>query len=154
MGVEEFLVRTRFSSFLIEDLKKELLNEKGVIDLLSSEMLDKKSIAIVSIKIKELKDKISIANFLMLKEELSEIKEDLKWIKSKQSQYIIEVNDWYNSFKDEFKSIREYEDVFIGSHTKIMCVFVTGKIDKTLVHELTNYLLKKKPPYKLRLELF
>jgi len=154
MGVENFLVRTKFSNFLIEDIKKEIPSEEETIDLLSIEILDNESITKVRKKIKEIKDKISSANLVVLNEELSEIKEDLKWVKSKRGQYVIEINNWYKSFRDEFRSIKEYEDIMIGGHSKIMCVFITGKINKELVDQLTKYIVEKRPPYKLKFELF
>jgi len=63
------------------------------------------------------------------------------------------MNNWAETFREEFRTIKEYENILIGGHSEIKCVLITGKMDSKKLDDLVNYIMSKNPPYKLKIEL-
>lgn len=135
---------------MIDDLKGISLKEKNIFTLLEKEFTTTKSVINTRKKLQDLKNSIDETLFELVIEELKEIQEDLVWSKSERGKYILKINDWFDSFKDEFRSIKEYDNIYIGGHPDILCIIVTGKINEHNRDDLMQFLVEKEPPYKLK----
>ena len=150
------LCRVSISKHLIDEVKKEYEGDffLSLLNSMSKDIKNRNDFKELGKNVNQLKGYISEESFRMILEEQTEIKNDLKWIGSKRGKYILEINDWVQSFYSEFRSNKEFEDVLIGGHSERMVVFLTGKIEgKDTFEKLLNFIESKKPPHKLLFQI-
>lgn len=150
--MREILVKTTFSRALLDKLCEVL--DLDLINNLSIKFVDKKDFKSIKKIVTSVKKRIGDDLYFQLQEELNEIKEDYVWKNSKRGGYILNINEWYETFREDFNSLLKYENVYIGAHENIEAVFVTGKLqNQDDENDLVEFLKNKKPPYKLFMSL-
>lgn len=150
--MSKILVKTTFSNALLDELCEVL--DYSLIKNLSIKFVDKKDFRSIKEIVTSVKKYISDDLYFQLQQELNEIKEDYVWKNSKRGEYILNINEWYETFREDFNSLLKYENVYIGAHENIEAVFVTGKLKKQDdENDLIEFLKNKQPPYKLFVSL-
>ena len=147
----EFLYKSSISDFLIEEVTEQLGKKKQPVPKdITIQAHSKTDVSKLKKAIQSIEEQLShdLANTLM--HELDEITEDQKEASTRRGKYIMDINDWAQPFYPEFRSISEFEDAYIGGHTREMVVFISGKVDSQESYDkLVKYVESKKPPYKV-----
>lgn len=145
------LCKVSISKDIVEEVERECKeSSSSLIESISKDVKDKGEWKQLAQAIKQLETIAPTELFNMILQELEEIKEDLSWIGTKKGKYIAAINDWQQNFYSEFRSKKEFENIFIGGHSQRMVVFLTGILNTTKEYErLLDYVKSKNPPFKL-----
>ncbi|GAA4821074.1 hypothetical protein [Algivirga pacifica] len=150
----EDIIKNTISNYIIDEVKEINLSEKSeLISIICQDFINSRQVKKAINKIK--KNEFYLESELQcdIIEELEEVLEDLQWKESKKGLYVLTINKWLDSFRDEFNTIDKYQSVYLGGHSSINCIYVTGKLPDKDRGELVQYLKVKNPPFKIKLDL-
>ena len=146
------LVRSSFSEWLVDDAIREA---NGAIApeaeaLLRTSAEKKSQVSELKKALSAVKPLISTGTYEALHEELAEIREDFSWAKSNRGKYVLEIQDWVQTFHADMRSQKRFEGLYVGGHESLEIVYVVGKAASVeVVDELVAFLHKRNPPRKI-----
>ena len=111
---------------------------------------DKSGVSALKKTLTLVKPLISKKTLEALNEELTEIREDFSWIKSKRGKYVSEMQDWVQTFHGDLRAQKKFDDLYVGGHASLEVVYVVGKArSDDVLDELIKFLQEKNPPRKI-----
>lgn len=150
----QILVQKKISEYLVDEVRDECGADYEIPSVLEATVDSKTDVKALKDAIKAMKPRLSEYLFEALQEECREIKDDFKWIGTKQGGYIMRINEWAETFHDEFLTIKKYEGANISGHLSRQVVMVHGKVrsERTL-KQLIKYVKSKDPPFKMLVDV-
>ena len=146
----KFICKSKISDFLLDEIESELKGKQLGFEIFTKEVESKQDFEELDKSLEDLKQVISKDLFAKVEEEVKEISQDLKWTSTKRGKYVMEVNNWIQSFYSEFRKNPDFENVFIGGHSKRLVIFLTGKIkNQELNEQIEKFIISKSPPFKI-----
>lgn len=152
----EQLIKKGISEFLIDELDEHLPENKleSAKKLLSRKINTETDLKELIDAIESLSDDLPEDYVDYLMEECDEMEDDIEWAASAKGKEILSINDWAQEFHDEFRTLSEFDDVFIGGHTEKSVIFVSGKVKlETELHKLKEYVVSKNPPLEILMQV-
>lgn len=149
---EESIVKRSISEWIVEECLAHLPNasKQDWIASLTAEVRTPTDLKTLRSAVQKLKKQLPEEVFESVQEELREIADDAKWIKTKRGKYVLALNKWVEPFHAEFRLKSQFANVAIGAHDEREVVFASGFVSSQEVfHELLKYVASKNPPFKV-----
>ena len=146
------IVRQTFSTSLVSDVSAQLAESKfvGEASALSTLVETRADLKLVRKTAGSILPHLRPDTRDELSEELAEMVEDLHWSKSKQGKAVLEINNWSQSFRDEWRSDPRFDDMYIGTHSELHVILVAGTAKNSVDLDAAISLIESKdPPRKL-----
>lgn len=146
------LNKTEIDDWIIDELEEDSEVEipQALLSNLKQKIQNSNDIKNLEKTIKDLSKYVSEDTIEPLLDELEEIKEDFECSETDKGKSTLVINDWTQLFHNEFRDIKEFDDVFIGAHTEKNVVFVCGKVkNREIKEKLESYVKSKEPPLDL-----
>ena len=152
----ELLTKTSISPDIFDDLDELGAAERARIEALRdlcAGVIDSKE------KLKQLREAITALRkqrrvsaderdfFDNVKDELSEIADDIRFASTKRGQFVLGGQDWWQKLHPQIRSDKRFDHVICGMHTDRFTYLVTGKLaNADALAELKQMIEAHEPP--------